>query len=218
MPTPALIVFSVFFFAIGACIGSFLNVVIWRLPYRGREVIYQGKTGRLTLSWPPSHCPICDAPIRWYQNIPVFAWIFLRARCASCKTSIPVRYPLVELGSAVLFVAFFWAYFVAHWPNPQAFPGNWVFTNLHTDAFPFTLHLVFIAALLAASAIDADLYIIPLSIPYLIMLLGVLAAIFWIIRRYRRLVPGSSLIRPVAGATLGLDRGECAAVDGDFAA
>ncbi len=204
MPTPALIVFSFFFLALGACIGSFLNVVIWRLPYRGREVIYQQKTGKLTLSWPPSHCPICDAPIRWYQNIPVFSWIFLRARCANCKTSIPVRYPLVELGTAVLFVSFFWAYFVAHWPNPNAFPANWIFTNLHTDAFPFTLHLVFIACLLAASAIDADLYIIPLSIPYLIMFLGILAAIFIDHPAIPSLVPGSSLIRPVAGATLGL--------------
>ncbi|MGN6370649.1 MAG: prepilin peptidase [Phycisphaerae bacterium] len=204
MPTPALIVFSFFFFALGACIGSFLNVVIWRLPYRGREVIYQGKTGRLTLSWPPSHCPICDSPIRWYQNIPVFSWIALRARCANCKTSIPVRYPLVELGTAVLFVSFFWAYFIAHWPNPNAFPANWIFTNLHTDAFPFTLHLVFIAALLAASAIDADLYIIPLSIPYLILVLGVIASIFINHPAIPSLVAGSWLIRPVAGATLGL--------------
>ncbi|HUO06807.1 MAG TPA: A24 family peptidase [Phycisphaerae bacterium] len=204
MPLPSIIAFALFFYALGACVGSFLNVVIWRLPYRGREVIFLQKTGKMTLSWPPSHCPICDSPIRWYQNIPVFSWIFLRARCANCKTSIPVRYPLVELGTGILFVAFFLAYFVAHWPNPNALPGNWIFTNLRTDALPFALHLVFIAALLAASAIDADLYIIPLSIPYFIMFLGILAAIFIDHPAIPALAPGSSLIRPVLGATLGL--------------
>ena len=53
-----IIAFAVFCFALGACVGSFLNVVIWRLPHRGREVIFQQKHGSLTLSWPPSHCPV----------------------------------------------------------------------------------------------------------------------------------------------------------------
>src|SRR6478672_8992996 len=99
-----LVLFGVFFLFLGACVGSFLNVVIWRLPNRGHEVLYLGKKGPLTLSWPPSHCPVCDHPIHWYQNIPVFAWIALKGKCANCKTSIPVRYPLVELGTAVMFL------------------------------------------------------------------------------------------------------------------
>lgn len=172
-----LILYGCFFFALGACVGSFLNVVIWRLPYRGREVMYQEKRGRMTLSWPPSHCPICDAPIKWYQNIPVFSWIALKGRCANCRTPIPIRYPLVELSVAVTFVAFYLSYFVAHWPDPHAAGGHFFFVDIQRDWPVFVVHLVFIAALLAASAIDADLYIIPLSIPYMLIILGVCAAI-----------------------------------------
>jgi leader peptidase (prepilin peptidase)/N-methyltransferase len=195
--------FAVFIFAIGACIGSFLNVVIWRLPYRGREVLFKDKRGPMTLSWPPSHCPHCDAGIEWYQNIPIFSWIALKTRCAHCKVPIPIRYPLVELGTAVLFLGFFLACFVAHWPTPNMMPANWVFTDIRLDYAPFALHLVFIAALLAASAIDADLYIIPLSIPYLIMALGVLSAPFIDSRAIPHL-DNWALAKPVVGAAIGL--------------
>ena len=206
MPPQLAIPFAVFLFALGACIGSFLNVVIWRLPYRGREVLFKEKRGPLTLSWPPSHCPICDAPIRWYQNIPIFSWLALKTRCANCKTHIPIRYPLVELGTALLFLGFYLAYFLAHWPTPNALPGNWDFADIRLDYAPFALHLVFIAALLAASAIDADLYIIPLSIPYLIMLIALLSSPFI----NSPAIPHLSfrdnwwLAKPVAGAALGL--------------
>ena len=98
MNAAAIVNYTIFIFAIGACIGSFLNVVIWRLPHRGQIVKFCGKEGRLTLSWPPSHCPKCDVAIPWYLNIPVFAWVFLGGRCASCKAAIAIRYPLVELG------------------------------------------------------------------------------------------------------------------------
>jgi prepilin signal peptidase PulO-like enzyme (type II secretory pathway) len=66
------------------CIGSFLNVVIYRLP-RGKS-----------LSNPPSHCPRCNHPIRWYDNVPVFGWILLRGKCRDCKEPISIRYPIVE--------------------------------------------------------------------------------------------------------------------------
>src|SRR5690349_12437899 len=111
MNTPFLIFYACFFFALGACIGSFLNVVIWRLPYRGTAVTFLKKTGPLTLSWPPSHCPLCDTPIRWFQNVPVLAWLVLRGRCAQCRASIAIRYPLVELGTGLLFSSLFLAYF-----------------------------------------------------------------------------------------------------------
>lgn len=78
---------------LGLAIGSFLNVVIYRLP-RGES-----------LSRPPSHCPSCNAPIRPRHNIPVLGWLILRGRCADCSARISVRYPLVELGTAALFVA-----------------------------------------------------------------------------------------------------------------
>lgn len=93
-----LFVFEFFSFALGCCIASFLNVVIWRVP-RGESV-----------QSPPSHCPRCDAPIPWWCNIPVLSWIFLRGKCLRCKNPISVRYPLVELLGGVLFLAAFWRY------------------------------------------------------------------------------------------------------------
>ena len=77
----------------GLIIGSFLNVVDYRLP-RGESIVH-----------PPSHCPGCDAPIKPWDNIPLLSWIFLRGRCRSCSTRISPRYPLVELLTAVLFAA-----------------------------------------------------------------------------------------------------------------
>lgn len=78
--------------ATGLVIGSFLNVVIWRLP-RG-----------VNLSRPPSSCPGCGHGIRWFDNIPVFSWaLLLRGRCRGCRMRISVRYPLVELLTGVLF-------------------------------------------------------------------------------------------------------------------
>jgi leader peptidase (prepilin peptidase)/N-methyltransferase len=70
--------------------GSFANVVIWRLP-RGESVVSPG-----------SHCPSCDMPIRWYDNLPVLAWLLLRGRCRDCGEPISIRYPLVELFSGAL--------------------------------------------------------------------------------------------------------------------
>jgi leader peptidase (prepilin peptidase) / N-methyltransferase len=79
---------------LGLAIGSFLNVVIWRVP-RGESVAH-----------PPSHCPSCDAPIAFRDNVPVVSWLLLRGRCRSCGSHISIRYPLVELATAALFVAF----------------------------------------------------------------------------------------------------------------
>src|SRR5215208_2432511 len=78
---------------LGAVTGSFLNVVVHRLP--------QG----LSLSRPRSHCPGCQAPVRPWDNIPILSWLLLRGRCRNCATSISARYPLIEAATAVLFVA-----------------------------------------------------------------------------------------------------------------
>ena len=74
----------------GSCIGSFLNVVVWRLP-RKESVV-----------WPGSHCPNCGHAVRWHDNIPVLGWILLAGRCRDCGWSIPYRYPLVEVLTAGL--------------------------------------------------------------------------------------------------------------------
>lgn len=81
--------------ALGLLFGSFANVLIHRLPLE-RSVV-----------WPGSHCPSCDAPIAWYDNIPVISWILLGGRCRRCRTWIPLRYPLVEALCSLLLVGLF---------------------------------------------------------------------------------------------------------------
>jgi leader peptidase (prepilin peptidase) / N-methyltransferase len=81
---------------LGLAIGSFLNVVIHRVPVGA------------SLITPASHCPSCDSPVRARHNVPVLGWLVLRGRCADCRAPIAVRYPLVELATAVLFVAVTW--------------------------------------------------------------------------------------------------------------
>jgi len=78
---------------IGACVGSFLNVVVYRLP-RGLSLVH-----------PPSTCPKCDTRLKWYDNIPIFGWFKLGGRCRNCRQSISKRYPLVELATGLLFAA-----------------------------------------------------------------------------------------------------------------
>lgn len=79
--------------ALGLVVGSFLNVVIHRLP-RGES-----------LSFPPSHCPRCGAAIRWYDNVPLLSYLLLRGRCRDCRGPISPRYPLVEAATGLLFLA-----------------------------------------------------------------------------------------------------------------
>jgi len=87
---------SLLVFLLGLAVGSFLNVVIYRVP-RGESVVS-----------PASRCPGCGTPIRAHHNVPVLGWLILRGRCASCRTSISARYPLVELGTGLLFAALTW--------------------------------------------------------------------------------------------------------------
>lgn len=88
LPRPALALVLALF---GAMVGSFMNVVAWRLP-RERSLWRRG-----------SACPRCDRPIRWFENIPLLSWLALRGRCAGCRGAISARYPLVETGCALLF-------------------------------------------------------------------------------------------------------------------
>ena len=80
-------------FVVGAAIGSFLNVVISRVP-KGESVVHPG-----------SHCPECEAPVAPRDNIPIVSWLMLRGRCRSCGWKIPVRYLLVELATGLVFAA-----------------------------------------------------------------------------------------------------------------
>jgi leader peptidase (prepilin peptidase)/N-methyltransferase len=83
----------IFAFVVGAMLGSFGNVLIWRLP-RDESVVK-----------PPSHCPKCGHKIRFYDNVPILSYLWLGGRCRDCKAPISPRYLLVELASALLFIA-----------------------------------------------------------------------------------------------------------------
>lgn len=124
----------IFAFAFGAAMGSFANVLIHRLP-RGKSIVKPG-----------SRCPACDAPIRWYDNIPIISYLILRARCRSCGASISVRYPVVEALTGLLYAGLVW----------------------RTGIQPVTLVLsVFVWALVVVTFIDLDHRIIPniISVP-----------------------------------------------------
>jgi leader peptidase (prepilin peptidase)/N-methyltransferase len=90
---------------LGLLIGSFLNVVVWRVP-RGESV-----------ASPPSACPSCGHPIRARDNVPVLSWLLLRGRCRDCGATISARYPLVELATGVLFALVAWR-LAATWELP----------------------------------------------------------------------------------------------------
>lgn len=133
--------------AVGACIGSFLNVVIWRLP-RGES-----------LTHPPSHCPKCGHAIRVWENIPVISYLCLRGRCSSCAEGISLRYPAVEFAVACLFAAV-WLRLYA-----MGLPGS------------LLVYFYLAPALLAASWIDIQHRIIPDAITLPGMLLAVVLAL-----------------------------------------
>ena len=134
-------IFAVFSFALGACVASFLNVVAWRLP-RGESVVS-----------PPSHCPKCDAPIRWWQNIPILSWLALRGKCAECRAPISPRYIVVEATGGALFLAAF-----LHFAEIYGFGGK---VECAGFAFSLVVWWVWMSLMLVGSVIDFDHKLLP---------------------------------------------------------
>lgn len=110
------VVFYTLLAFLGLCAGSFFNVVAYRLPQILNRAWYAEAceiTGienttnqeKLTLSHPCSSCTNCQSPIRWFQNLPIVSWVFLRGKCGSCKAKISIQYPAVELATCLLTVA-----------------------------------------------------------------------------------------------------------------
>ncbi len=87
---------TIFIFIFGILIGSFLNVVIYRIP-KGESIVF-----------PASKCQSCQTPLKWYHNIPIFSWLFLRGKCGFCSEKISVQYPLIELTTGLLAVSLFY--------------------------------------------------------------------------------------------------------------
>jgi leader peptidase (prepilin peptidase)/N-methyltransferase len=161
-------IWLVFLFLFGSCIGSFLNVVIYRLP-RDKSIVS-----------PPSSCPSCSHGIPFYYNIPLVSWILLRAKCRYCGARISARYFVVELATAVLFVAVYVLFFKVRCrafgiqPPTDAIAGmgeflagGWLF---------YVTCMILLSAFLAASAIDLELWVIPLSLCWFVTAGGIVAS------------------------------------------
>lgn len=166
--------------ALGLAIGSFLNVVIHRLP-RMLEAQWQAETHdtpkplpTYNIATPNSHCPQCGHTLRWHENIPVLSYLVLRGRCSQCHTPIGWRYPAVEMLTAALFV---WS-FAAHGFSLQAVA--WA---------------GFASTLVALAAIDADTTLLPDALTQPLTWAGLLAASLGL--------SGVSLHEALWGATAG---------------
>lgn len=156
---------------LGLLVGSFLNVLILRLPIMMFRAFKQecaeaefpkhpaldDLSRPYNLIKPDSHCPRCQAPVRAWQNIPVLSWLLLRGRCAHCSEPIAWRYPLVELTTALLSAALIWV-----------FPWGWQLAAM----------LVFTWWLVAMSVIDIDHQILPDSLTLSLLWLGLIANSF----------------------------------------
>lgn len=146
-----------FLFAFGACAGSFLNVVVYRLP------------SGLSVVSPPSRCPKCGARLRWFDNIPIVSWLLLRGRCRRCATRISLQYPLVEIvgGTLVAGLAAL-LYLVPTTSFWSAIGGEWWFQQTIARSWPaFICWSVTLLGLLGMTVIDARTYTIPILIPLL---------------------------------------------------
>jgi leader peptidase (prepilin peptidase)/N-methyltransferase len=148
----------------GGCIGSFLNVVIWRLP--------QEDPARRTLGG-RSHCPSCGVQIRWFDNVPILGWLLLRGKARCCGNSISPRYPFVELLTAALFYA------LASWPPfGSVFPTDAATGLMSIDMAAmgaFVASVIFASMLVALTFIDFDTYLLPDALTKPGMVIGLVA-------------------------------------------
>ena len=200
--TDNLAVFAGSVFLLGLVIGSFLNVVIYRLPImlerdwrsQAAELLTAASDPvaitaaaadpslpeRFSLSTPRSACPSCKAPIKAWQNIPLISWLLLRGRCASCKTKISARYPLVELTTGLL--------------------SAWVAWHFGFSV-PAACGLLVTWVLIALTGIDIDHQLLPDGITLPLMWAGLLAAVIVgpIIGSPMPVSPRDAIIGAVAG-------------------
>jgi len=156
VPVPDWIWF-VFIFAFGCCVGSFLNVVVYRLP-RDKSLVK-----------PPSACPACGRYIRFYDNIPLVSWLLLNRKCRYCKAPISPRYFVIELLTGLVFTSLFILYFRI---DLRAGVGSF----LGGGWFIYLFHIILLASFLAASAIDLELWVIPVYICWFVTAAGVIGS------------------------------------------
>ncbi len=190
------------FALLGLCVGSFLNVVIHRIPLQmfyewrkectthlsnekdiGEEMMAEvkaivAKDTPISLSFPPSHCPNCNHKIRWYENVPVISWlILLKGKCSGCQNPISIRYPIVETITAILSALVIYK-FGATWEGLSALGLVWI--------------------LIALAGIDFDTQLLPDRLTFPLAGMGLLVNSFDVF------VPAKSAILGLVGGYLSL--------------
>jgi leader peptidase (prepilin peptidase) / N-methyltransferase len=168
---PACWIFAAWFTFLGSAVGSFLNVVVYRVP------------NGLSISWPGSHCPRCKHAIRWYDNVPVLAWLWLRRRCRDCGQSISVRYPLVESLTAALFLLLFVVEVFGNGHNlpvrvPLAADQSATYSELQALAV-CVLHLGLLCTLIASALMTLDGHRPPWRLFVPLLVAGYVASLIW---------------------------------------
>lgn len=197
-----------FVFMVGACVGSFINVLVYRLP-RGEGL------------WsPPSRCPSCGTRLSWRENFPVFGWLALRGRCRFCRSRISPEYPLIEIATAIVFLGLFIAWFPgagavgAPWASGADVPA-WARSGVGQVWPMLVIALTLVGSLLAMTLIDARTFTIPLILPWAATVVALVvhplhAVVFGAAQRdfYRGLSPATHWTiptpsAPMLGAALG---------------
>jgi leader peptidase (prepilin peptidase)/N-methyltransferase len=163
-----IVLWIIFVFAFGAAVGSLLNVCVARLPLEK------------SLIWPGSHCGACFRPIRWYDNIPLLSYWILGGKCRSCGARFSIRYFLIELGTALGFVALFVLEIVLNIHDLPYFDQNrWHIQagQIPWKAWAFFAHHAFLLSLLiVAAACDLDRREIPLGVTFFGAIVGLIGA------------------------------------------
>ncbi len=181
-------IFRIFtLFVLGLCVGSFLNVVVYRLPIilqktwrnqcvevLGNECQLDIDNSKFNLSYPSSHCPQCKSKIPAWTNIPIIGFILLRGKCINCKSKISFRYPIVELLTSILFALVGYHF---------------------TDIWVMTGSLIYIGIMLSLMLIDLDTFLLPDELTLPLLWIGLLFNLHGAI--------SGSLINSVVGAMLG---------------
>ncbi len=152
------VIWVIFLFVLGACVGSFLNVVIYRMP-RGESIVFPG-----------SHCPSCGNPIGWHDNLPIVSWLALRGRCRKCRCRISPRYLVIEAMTGLLVAGLYLCYYVLRIRDMGRFEETWPY---------FASQAVLLCGLVAASAVDVELYIVPLPVMWVCAAVGIIVAVAW---------------------------------------
>ena len=168
-------IIGIYLFVIGCCVGSFINVVHFRMPL-GKSIIFPG-----------SRCTKCNFKLKWFDNIPLISWILMGAKCRSCKQKISITYPLIKLTTGLIFCANFFAY-----PS--------IYNQLPKSLIIF-LGTLFSSILIVLTILDCKYFWLPKKITYGGLTLGLIFSL--IVDLFNNLSQFSYFINSIFAAFIG---------------